>query len=88
MTAEQIFDEIASRYHGRMQTAGTWVPYGGGYVIDVFAGVSPADWVVRCGNRIVDRGGASSPHAAWRGGCDAIANDLADEARTQALLSA
>jgi hypothetical protein len=88
VTADQIFDEIAAHHHGRMQTAGVWVPWGD-YIIEAVDDLSPAGWTkrcaagwtVRCGNRIVAKGGAESPHEAWRRGCDAIAADLSfDEA--------
>ena len=87
MLADRIFDEIAASYHGRMQTAGVWVPWGN-YVIEAVDDLSPAgstsrcatSWTVRSGNRIVAKGAAESPYRAWRAGCDAIASDLSAEA--------
>lgn len=81
MDAARIFDEIAAGQHGRMQQPGTakdpaWVCWAD-YVIQVAVGVSPADWSVSCRGLLVDRGGAATAFGAWRGGCAAIAADLA-----------
>ena len=85
MTPAAIFDDIAAHYHGRRQTAGSWVPWGD-YWIEVVDCHSPADWTVHDRNRIVARGEADTPHDAWWAGCTAIAADLADERAAVALL--
>ena len=78
MTPAAIFDDIAAHYHGRMQTAGRWVPWGD-YHISVVNCHSPADWTVSCRRGVIAKGEADTPHDAWWAGCTAIAADLALE---------